>query len=148
MCRPVIYGYQRYFSNKKSSSGNNNDVLTIREARIKKLNILNENNMLPFAYNYHKTHNSKLLHAQYHLLKNEEEDKSNVIHYAGRVMMKRLFGKLAFFEMNDEHGKIQLYLDKAILSDEFNKMKELIDNGNDSFNSTVLDFVNLCIYDI
>eukprot|EP00963_Diacronema_lutheri_P000930 scaffold60_cov325-Pavlova_lutheri.AAC.18 len=35
-----------------------------------------------------------------------------VVSVAGRVVAKRVFGKLAFFKINDESGDIQLYLDK------------------------------------
>ena len=35
---------------------------------------------------------------------------------AGRVMSRRVMGKLAFFTIADESGSIQLYLDKAALN--------------------------------
>jgi len=31
---------------------------------------------------------------------------------AGRILVRRVFGKLAFFSLQDETGTIQLYLDK------------------------------------
>ena len=35
---------------------------------------------------------------------------------AGRVMTRRVMGKLAFFTLADESGPIQLYLEKATLA--------------------------------
>ena len=38
---------------------------------------------------------------------------------AGRIMAKRVFGKLAFFTLQDESGTIQLHLEKNRLGDTF-----------------------------
>jgi lysyl-tRNA synthetase class 2 len=45
-------------------------------------------------------------------------------------MMRRFFGKLAFFEMQDQSGNIQLYIDKKKLGSEFKKMKDWTDSGD------------------
>jgi lysyl-tRNA synthetase class II len=39
---------------------------------------------------------------------------------AGRIMARRVFGKLAFFTLQDNTGVIQLYIDKGRLGEEFN----------------------------
>ncbi|MFN9957211.1 MAG: OB-fold nucleic acid binding domain-containing protein, partial [bacterium] len=50
---------------------------------------------------------------------------------AGRILTKRLFGKLAFFTLQDETGKIQLQLEKGRLGDEsFQKLKAWVDAGD------------------
>ena len=36
---------------------------------------------------------------------------------AGRVMLRRVMGKLAFLTLRDGSGDIQLYVDKSILED-------------------------------
>jgi len=56
---------------------------------------------------------------------------------AGRILARRVFGKLAFFSLQDETGTIQLYLDKkriqetmAEVPDAFNHLKQLTDVGD------------------
>jgi lysyl-tRNA synthetase class 2 len=57
---------------------------------------------------------------------------------AGRILARRVFGKLAFFSLQDETGTIQLYLDKktiqATMADvdaqAFNHLKQLTDVGD------------------
>jgi len=40
------------------------------------------------------------------------EWRSLEVAIAGRILVRRVFGKLAFFSLQDETGTIQLYLDK------------------------------------
>ena len=49
---------------------------------------------------------------------------------AGRIMARRVFGKLAFFTLQDDTGIIQLYIDKGRLGDEFAKLKQWTDSGD------------------
>ena len=37
---------------------------------------------------------------------------------AGRVMLRRVMGKLAFFTLRDGSGDVQLYLDRSIMNEE------------------------------
>jgi len=46
------------------------------------------------------------------------EDNGNIYRIAGRVMSLRKFGKAAFFHVQDETGRIQVYARKDILGDE------------------------------
>ncbi|CAE7574655.1 lysS [Symbiodinium microadriaticum] len=45
-------------------------------------------------------------------------------------MIRRIFGKLAFFEIQDHTGSIQLYIDKKSMGPEFNNMIEWTDGGD------------------
>ncbi|MBQ6154637.1 lysine--tRNA ligase [bacterium] len=49
---------------------------------------------------------------------------------AGRVLAVRAHGKLKFFDLWDQTGKIQLLCNKAALGDEAWKMLELVDSGD------------------
>ncbi|MEL6902993.1 MAG: lysine--tRNA ligase, partial [Cyanobacteria bacterium J06606_4] len=57
---------------------------------------------------------------------------------AGRIMARRVFGKLAFFTVQDETGTMQLYLEKKTIQAEmaetdeqaFNHLKQLTDAGD------------------
>jgi len=48
-----------------------------------------------------------------------EEDESADVAVAGRIMTRRVFGKLAFFTLQDESGTIQLQFDKTRLDESF-----------------------------
>lgn len=48
-------------------------------------------------------------------LEDGEEDESADVTVAGRILTRRIFGKLAFFTLQDESGTVQLYLDKKRL---------------------------------
>ena len=49
---------------------------------------------------------------------------------SGRVMLKRVFGKLAFFTIQDSSGTTQLYLEKKRIGDGFKDLLGLIDIGD------------------
>jgi len=68
----------------------------------------------------------------YELSENNFQD----VHIAGRLMMKRIMGKASFAELQDAHGKIQLYIardeicpgeDKSLYNDLFKKLLDIGD---------------------
>ena len=72
------------------------------------------------AYTYDRTHSSGQLHELYEeKLEGGEEYESADVAVAGRIMAKRVFGKLAFFTLQDETSTIQLHLEKNRLDDSF-----------------------------
>ena len=74
----------------------------------------------PYAYTYDPTHTSMELQELYEgKLEGGEEDEEADVAVAGRIMAKRVFGKLAFFTLQDESGNIQLHLEKNRLGDSF-----------------------------
>jgi len=62
-------------------------------------------------------------------LPNGEERDLNVA-VAGRVMTRRVMGKLAFFTLSDETGTIQLFLEKSTLGESFAQITSLVDAGD------------------
>ena len=75
---------------------------------------------ISYAYTYDQTHSSGQLHELYEgKLEGGEEDESADVAVAGRIMAKRVFGKLAFFTLQDETSTIQLHLEKNRLGDSF-----------------------------
>ncbi len=109
----------------------------LRATRIEKLDQLRSIGMNPFAYQWKSTHSMADLQAKYEDLPNGEENDVDVA-VAGRIMTRRVFGKLAFFTLQDETGTIQLYLDKnriqEFMSDQFPEafanLKQLTDMGD------------------
>jgi lysyl-tRNA synthetase, class II len=109
----------------------------LRATRLEKANQLRQLGFNPYAYRWDVTHHAADLQAKYADLPNSEEVEIEVS-IAGRIMARRVFGKLAFFTLQDETGAIQLYLDKktvqagmsAIDAEAFEHLKQLTDVGD------------------
>lgn len=103
----------------------------LRQARLSKVQAMREANVEPYAYTYDRTHSSGQLHDLYQgKLEGGEEDETADVAVAGRIMAKRVFGKLAFFTLQDETSTIQLHLEKNRLGDSFKDLKAWIDAGD------------------
>jgi lysyl-tRNA synthetase class 2 len=109
----------------------------LRATRIEKAEQLKQLGMNPYAYNWELTHHAADLQAKFADLPNGEEVEIEVA-IAGRIMARRVFGKLAFFTLQDETGSIQLYLEKKRIQDNmgsqdaeaFEHLKQLTDAGD------------------
>jgi hypothetical protein len=105
-------------------------VNELRTSRLAKVALMREAGAEPYAYTYDRTHTAaELLKLYDSKLEPGEEDESNSIAFgedaeegkevkvAGRIMMRRVFGKLAFYALQDESGMIQLQFDKKRLGE-------------------------------
>ncbi len=109
----------------------------IRDARLLKANSLVNKGFQPYAETFKISHSTKFLTDNYDYLDNGQEFNLNVT-LAGRVLAKRVMGKIAFFTITDQEGKIQLYLEKKIIDDfeinakllSFDDLKEIVDIGD------------------
>jgi lysyl-tRNA synthetase class 2 len=109
----------------------------IRAARLEKVNQLKQLGANPYAYRWESTHHTAELQEKFADLPNGEEVDLDVA-VAGRIMARRVFGKLAFFTLQDETGAIQLYLEKNRIQEwmadvdgeAFTHLKQLIDAGD------------------
>jgi lysyl-tRNA synthetase class 2 len=108
-------------------------IRAIRLEKVEQLKALGQN---PYAYRWESTHHTAELHRKFADLPTGEEVDLEVA-IAGRILARRVFGKLAFFNLQDETGTIQLYLDKkritekmADVPDAFNHLKQLTDIGD------------------
>jgi lysyl-tRNA synthetase class 2 len=109
----------------------------IRAARLEKVEQLKQLGMNPYAYHWEPTHHAAELQEKFADLPSGEEVDLEVA-IAGRILARRVVGKLAFFVLQDETGTIQLYLDKKRLQesmadidpDAFNHLKQLTDVGD------------------
>ncbi len=98
--------------------------------KLRKLNEMKELGINPYPYTYNQTHHAKNVNDKYTTLKSEEhtEDKVSV---AGRVMLKRVMGKASFFHIQDQTGRIQLYLTKDNLgADNYKILAKKVDIGD------------------
>ena len=109
----------------------------IRAARLEKVQQLRQQGINPYAYSWEVTHHAADLQEKFADLANGEEVDFEVA-IAGRIMTRRVMGKLAFFTLQDETGTIQLYLEKKRISesmadidaDAFKNLKQITDIGD------------------
>ena len=108
-------------------------IRAIRLEKVEQLKALGQN---PYAYHWKSTHHAAELQEKFADLPAGEEVDLDVA-IAGRIIARRVFGKLAFFALQDDSGTIQLYLDKKRISetmadvpDAFNHLKQLTDIGD------------------
>ncbi|MCP9887033.1 lysine--tRNA ligase [Cyanobium sp. ATX 6A2] len=86
----------------------------LREIRLQKAAALAELGQGPYALRFEPSHRTAELQAAHADLANGQE-RDVAVAVAGRVMTRRVMGKLAFFTLVDESGPIQLFLEKATL---------------------------------
>ena len=109
----------------------------IKEARLQKASSLVNKGFASYAESFRVSHTIKFLTHKFDYLENGQEEDFSVS-LAGRVMAKRVMGKIAFFTISDQEGQIQLYLDKKIINFNletkkllsFEDMKEIVDIGD------------------
>ena len=87
----------------------------IREVRLQKANTLINKGFAPYAESFKVSHTANFLIQKFDYLENGQEENFN-ISIAGRVMAKRVMGKIAFFTISDQECQIQLYLYKRIIN--------------------------------
>lgn len=105
----------------------------LKQARLEKVKAMRDAGVEPYEYTYNPNTTSDQLKQLYEgrLQNGEEDTSSDDVTVAGRILTKRLFGKLAFFTLQDETGKMQLQLEKSRLGDEsFQKLKAWVDAGD------------------
>jgi lysyl-tRNA synthetase class 2 len=86
----------------------------LRETRLEKARALQAHGLAPYALSFAPTDRTAALQqAHADLPKGEERDEPVAV--AGRIMTRRVMGKLAFFTLADESGTIQLFIEKAAL---------------------------------
>jgi hypothetical protein len=92
----------------------------LRQNRWAKVESMRDAGVDPFAYSFAATHSAVQLADLYDdQLENGEEDTSANVAVAGRILTRRVFGKLAFFTLQDGSGSIQLQFDRSRLGDAF-----------------------------
>eukprot|EP00887_Chlorella_sp_A99_P007861 scaffold20.g7861.t1 len=107
----------------------------VRRLRIQKAAELRAAGKDPYAYSFQRSHTAaelQALHAE--LGPGEEAAGGGEVAVAGRIMARRVMGKLAFCRLVDASGSIQLYVDKKVLEEGqpggFADLKALVDSGD------------------
>jgi lysyl-tRNA synthetase class 2 len=119
-----------------TDSHSHSSLEEIRATRLEKAEQLRQLGLNPYAYTWEITHQAQDLQDAYQDLPNGEEVDLKVA-IAGRILARRVMGKLAFFTLQDESGTIQLYLEKQRLTENmpelenaFNLLKKITDVGD------------------
>ena len=109
----------------------------LEQARLEKGQALAAVGRSPYGLRFdvsHRTAELQLAHAD---LPGGQEREDVVVAVAGRVMTRRVMGKLAFFTLVDESGPIQLFIEKATLAaalpdqpEAFAHLTTLVDAGD------------------
>ena len=94
--------------NDKAQDTSNSSIAEIRASRIAKAEALLAQGRSAYAYKFERTHSAKELQEKYVELGNGEEEDGVQVKVAGRVMMRRVMGKLAFAKLTDQSGSIQV----------------------------------------
>ena len=96
----------------------------LRAARLEKVAAMRSAGVEPFAYTFAATHSAAALGSQFEALAPGEEDAAAAVALAGRILTRRIFGKLMFFTVQDQSGTFQLYCEKKKLGAEaFGRLK-------------------------
>lgn len=117
----------------RPASTSTSDREAVRAIRLKKVEELRSKGCEPYAYTWDRTHATNQLQDLYRHLGNGEESsrEEDLVSVAGRIVARRVFGKLAFLTLRDNSGTIQLYCEKERLQhDQFELLKTLIDIGD------------------
>jgi lysyl-tRNA synthetase class 2 len=87
----------------------------LKESRLEKLKKINEIGWNAYAHSYEKTHS----------VKDSLEKEGQKVKTAGRIMSFREHGNIAFANLKDETGKIQVFFQKKLLGDDYKNIKLL-----------------------
>ena len=121
-------------ANPKQAAQSASSPEEIRAVRLQKAADLRTSGHEPYAYRFDRTHYTSELQEQYKSLADGMEDEVASVAVAGRVVAKRVMGKLAFLSIRDDRAQIQLYIDKARLDEKqeggFDLVKSLVDVGD------------------
>ena len=99
------------------------DTNELIKRRFEELNELYEKGFEPFAYSYEVDNYSNSIKNNF-----EELDQKDV-KIAGRIMAIRRMGKASFTSIQDKEGRIQIYLRKDEVGDDYDAFK-LMDIGD------------------
>ena len=97
-----------------------------REVRIHKLNALRERGINPYPYRYQVTHRAQDILSRWEDLSTSGEP----VGAAGRIMAIRGHGKAAFAHLQDESGKVQVYIREDKVEKEAYEAFKLFDVGD------------------
>lgn len=101
----------------------------LMESKLSHLRELVAKGINPYPYRFDRTHTALDVKSQFSTLQNDEHAKE-VVSVAGRIMIRRGFGKLSFLDVYDQSGKIQIAVNEQHASPESVALLSLLDTGD------------------
>jgi lysyl-tRNA synthetase class 2 len=98
-----------------------NELMRIRRA---KLDTLREMGVNPYPYVFERSNFTNEILADFNKYENKQ------VSVAGRIMSIRLMGKASFFHIQDQNGKIQIYIRKDQVGDTAFEVFKILDIGD------------------
>ncbi len=95
----------------------NDDLNSLMKRRLEELEELKHNGVEPFAYSFNVTADSK------DIIENFVEETRREVSVAGRIVTIRRMGKASFAHIQDKTGKIQIYLKRDEIPDQYENFK-------------------------
>ncbi len=111
---------------QQATTSSKNPLYTEKISKLKKLRELGIN---PYPHNFDKQDSLIDQHTRIKSIKPGEKTKI-CVKVAGRLMTKRLMGKAAFFNIQDQDGNMQVYVKTAELSKKAAQAFSLVDIGD------------------
>ncbi len=96
------------------------DQIKFRKEKLEKLKSMG---ILPYPYNFKRTHYSIDIKSNFEELENKE------VKVCGRIKTRRMHGKACFVDIDDAKGKIQIYFRNDLLNEKY-EIVRLIDIGD------------------
>lgn len=104
--------------------------LEIDPDKLRKLEELYKEEVNPFPYTFPQTHHATEVNQKYAPLQAGEYLKETV-RVAGRIMLRRVMGKASFFHLQDQTGRVQIYLQLDQLGQEqYDLLTKKTDTGD------------------
>ncbi|MDR2777588.1 MAG: lysine--tRNA ligase [Rickettsiales bacterium] len=103
---------------------------TADEQKLKKLTAIKKLGIEPYPHIFRPTIRAEELLFKYADLKAEEHREDEVYSVAGRLMFRRKMGRASFYDLHDESGRVQVYLQQMELSELENALLPNLDIGD------------------
>ncbi|MBN6187419.1 lysine--tRNA ligase [Aneurinibacillus sp. BA2021] len=107
------------------------ELSELEQIRREKLHTLRENGIDPFGKKFERSHTAQEILEQYGEIEKEQLDEQNIeVSIAGRMMAKRGQGKAGFSHLQDQSGRIQIYVRQDQVGEQAYDMYKLCDIGD------------------
>src|SRR5690349_2866636 len=96
----------------------------LEQQRLAKIEALRAAGVDPYPVRFDRTHTAAQIHEAHEGIE-PGASTGQQASVAGRLMLKRDQGKLCFAELQDGSGRIQLFVERAALGDDFERFQDL-----------------------
>jgi len=96
----------------------------INKQRLEKLERIRARGVDPYPHRYHRSHTTQQAMALLEKHEGSDKPETPAIEVAGRITAGRYMGKISFLDIRDGSGKLQLYLSRERLGEEYKTIKD------------------------